>query len=225
MWPGPVTTVEVLTQPAAIRGPQGPTSTRTPAQFGDHIIMFLKLSAKLYTSVFHHGLKVLSLKSSARHELGRQECRRGNEPLGLRTEGPSQGWCPLPPSRLPAHTPALAGTSGQAAIMFILWTEGAGTGTLTARTRQSPLCLFYLFKIVCVNQAWWPVPVIPSLRRLRQARSCLRKKKKNDFHKAGLFLQISLSVPAPGLSWPPSHVPSSVDILAVFERELSYGGH
>lgn len=91
-------------------------------------------------------------------------------------------------------------------------------------SESSPIStLFYLFKIVCVcvNQAWWPVPVIPSLRRLRQARPCLRKKKKNDFHKAGL----SLSVPAPGLSWPPSHVPSSIDILAVFERELSSGGH
>lgn len=42
------------------------------------------------------------------------------------------------------------------------------------------------------------------------------EKKKNDFHKADLSLQICLSfpVPAPGLSWPPwGHVPSSVDIL------------
>lgn len=48
-------------------------------------------------------------------------------------------------------------------------------------SESSPIStLFYLFKIVCVcvNQAWWPVPVIPSLRRLRQARPCLRKKKK-----------------------------------------------
>lgn len=49
-----------------------------------------------------------------------------------------------------------------------------------------------------------------------------KEKKKNDFHKADLSL--SFPVPAPGLSWPPSHVPSSVDILAVFERKLSYGG-
>lgn len=113
MWPGPVTTVEVLTQPAAIRGPRGPTSTRTPAQFVDHVITFLKLSAKLYTSVFHHGLTVLSLKSSSRHERGRQQCRRGKEPLGLRTEGPSQGWRPLPPSfcflLTPQHWPEQVG--------------------------------------------------------------------------------------------------------------------
>lgn len=183
MWPGPVTTVEVLTQSAAIRGPQGPPSTRTPAQFGDHIITFLKLSAKLYTSVFHHGLKVLSLKSSSRPELGRQLCRRGSEPLGLRTEGPSQGWHPLPPTLCflltpqQRNSPVLAGASGQAAIMFISRTEGAGAGALTARTHQSPFCLFYLFEIMCVNQAWRPVPVSPSLRRLRQARPCLRKKK------------------------------------------------
>lgn len=100
--PGPVPAVEVLTQPAAIRGPGAPPSTRTPAQFGDHIIMFPKLSAKLYTSVFHHGLKVLSLKSSARREL----CRRGNEPLGLETEGPSQGWRPLPPTVCLLLTPS-----------------------------------------------------------------------------------------------------------------------
>lgn len=51
--------------------PLGPTvHPHTLARFGDHIIMFLKLSAKLYTSVFHHGLKVLSLESSARRELG-----------------------------------------------------------------------------------------------------------------------------------------------------------
>lgn len=62
VWSGPVTAVEILTQSAAIRGPKGPPSTCTPAQFGDHVIMFLKLSAKLYTSVFHHGLKVLSLQ-------------------------------------------------------------------------------------------------------------------------------------------------------------------
>lgn len=223
MWPGPVTTVEVLTQPAAIRGPRGPTSTRTPAQFVDHVITFLKLSAKLYTSVFHHGLTVLSLKSSSRHERGRQQCRRGKEPLGLRTEGPSQGWRPLPPSfcflLTPQHWPEQVGK--QQSCLYLRQRKQGQAPPQRELTNLHSVLPIQNRVCVCVNQAWWPVPVIPSLRRLRQARPCLRKKKKNDFHKAGL----SLSVPAPGLSWPPSHVPSSIDILAVFERELSSGGH
>lgn len=61
-----------------------------------------------------------------------------------------------------------------------------------------------------------------SITQEAEAGKTLSKEKKNDFHKADLSL--SFPVPAPGLSWPPSHVPSSVDILAVFERKLSYGG-
>lgn len=220
MWPGPVTAVEVLTQPAAIRGPRGPTSTRTPAQFGDHLIMFLKLSAKLYTSVFHHGLKVLSLKSSARHELGTQQCRRGKEPLGLRTEGPSQGWCPLPPSLCflltPQHWPEQVGKQ-QSCLYLRQRKQGQAP-----HSESSPIStLFYLFKIVCVCEPGMVASACNPITQEAEAGKALSKEKKNDFHKAGL----SLSVPAPGLSWPPSHVPSSVDILAVFERELSSGGH
>ena len=61
----------------------------------------------------------------------------------------------------------------------------------------------------------------PITQEAEAGKALSKEKKKNYFHKAGL----SLSVPAPGLSWPPSHVPSSIDILAVFERELSSGGH
>lgn len=123
---------------------------------------------------------------------------------------PKAGTLCLPPSASCSHasedSPVLAGTSGQAAITFILRTEGAGASALTARTHQSPLrFVFNLLRIMCVNQAWRPVPVTPSLRRLRQARPCLRRKKKNDFHKADLSLQICLSfpVPDPGLSRAP----------------------
>lgn len=189
--------------------------------------MFLKLSAKLYTSVFHHGLKVLSLKSSARHELGKQQCRRGNEPLGLRTEGPSQGWRPLPPSLcFLLTTPALAGTSGQAAIMFISRTEGAGQAPSQQELANLHFVCFTYSKL-CVCEPGMVASACNSITQEAEAGKTLskEKKKKKDFHKAGLSLQISLSVPAPGLSWPPSHVPSSVDILAVFEREFSYGGH
>lgn len=38
------------------------------------------------------------------------------------------------------------------------------------------------------------------------------------------FACLSLSLPL-GSAGPPGHVPSSVDILAVFERELSMAGH
>lgn len=182
MWPGPVTTVEVLTQSAAIRGPQGPPSTRTPAQFGDHIITFLKLSAKLYTSVFHHGLKVLSLKSSSRPELGRQLCRRGSEPLGLRTEGPSQGWHPLPPTLCflltpqQRNSPVLAGASGQAAIMFISRTEGAGAGDLTARTHQSPFCFLPIRNHVC--EPGMAASACKSITQEAEAGKTLSKEKK-----------------------------------------------
>lgn len=182
MWPGPVTTVEVLTQSAAIRGPQGPPSTRTPAQFGDHIITFLKLSAKLYTSVFHHGLKVLSLKSSSRPELGRQLCRRGSEPLGLRTEGPSQGWHPLPPTLCflltpqQRNSPVLAGASGQAAIMFISKTEGAGAGALTARTHQSPFCFLPIRNHVC--EPGMAASACKSITQEAEAGKTLSKEKK-----------------------------------------------
>lgn len=102
--PGPVPAVEVLTQPAAIRGPGAPPSTRTPAQFGDHIIMFPKLSAKLYTSVFHHGLKVLSLKSSARRELGDRCAEEEMSPWGSRQRVPPKaGALCLPPSASCSH--------------------------------------------------------------------------------------------------------------------------
>lgn len=154
--PSPVTTVEVLTQPAAIRGPQGPPSTCTPAELGDHVMMFLKLSAKLYTSVFHHGLKVLRLKSPARHELGQQLCRRGNEPLGLRTEGPSQGWHPLPPTFCflltpqQRNSPVLAGTSGQAATMFISRTEGAGQAPSRRELNNLQFVCFLTYSKSCV---------------------------------------------------------------------------
>lgn len=179
MWPGPVTTVEVLTQPAAIRGPRGPTSTRTPAQFVDHVITFLKLSAKLYTSVFHHGLTVLSLKSSSRHERGRQQCRRGKEPWGSgQRVPPKAGALCLPLSASCSHPST--GRNKWASSNHVYISDRGSRGR-RPHSESSPIStLFYLFKIVCVcvNQAWWPVPVIPSLRRLRQARPCLRKKKK-----------------------------------------------
>lgn len=98
----------------------------------------------------------------------------------------------------------LAGTSGQAASMFILRTEGTGSCPHSKNSKISSL-FFYPSKIMCVNQAWWPVPVIPSLRRRRQARPCLREK--SGFHKADLSLQTSsfLCPCTSGRSWPPSH--------------------
>lgn len=196
MWPGPVTTVEVLAQPAAIRGPRGPTSTHTPAQFGDHIIMFLKLSAKLYTSVFHHGLKVLSLKSSARHELGKQQCRRGNEPLGLRTEGPSQGWRPLPPSLcFLLTTPALAGTSGQAAIMFISRTEGAGQAPSQQELANLHSVCFTYSKL-CVCEPGMVASACNSITQEAEAGKTLSKeKKKKRFPQSWPFLADFLVCP------------------------------
>lgn len=142
---------------------------------------------------------------------------------------PSASHC-LPPAHTPAEEQPSAGR--------IKWTSsnhvysedrGGGASALTARTHQSPVWLWFffffnLFKIMCVNQAWWPVPVIPSLRRLRQARPCLRGKK-NDFHKADLSLQISLSVPVPGLSRPPGHIPRPSTFLLCLNVNFPMVGH
>lgn len=114
-----------------------------------------------------------------------------------------------------------------------VYIEDRGSRGKHPHSENSPIStsfcfVFNLSKIMCVNQAWRPVPVTPSLRRLRQARPCLRRKKKNDFHKADLSLQICLSfpVPAPGLSWPPGATsPLPLTYFAVFERELSMAGH
>lgn len=60
--PRPVSAVEVHTQPAAVgeparRPPPGPHTGRLSLEIL-FSIMFLELSAKLYTSVFHHGQNV-----------------------------------------------------------------------------------------------------------------------------------------------------------------------
>lgn len=84
------------------------------------------------------------------------------------------------------------------------------------------ILFFYLSKIVCVNQAWWPVPVSPSLRRLRQARPCPGKTKESDAQRAALYLQassLSLSLHL-WARWPPM-VPSPADILDVLGHGLS----
>lgn len=83
----------------------------------------------------------------------------------------------------------------------------------------------FTYSKLCVCEPGMVASACNSITQEAEAGKTLSKEKKKDFHKAGLSLPISLSVPAPGLSWPPSHVPSSTDILAVFERELSYGGH
>lgn len=59
--PRPVSAVEVHAQPAAVSGARRAAVARPPRRLSLEVtllIMFLELSAKLYTSVFHHGLKV-----------------------------------------------------------------------------------------------------------------------------------------------------------------------
>lgn len=166
MWPGPVTTVEVLTQPAAIRGPRGPTSTRTPAQFGDHVIMFLKLSAKLYTSVFHHGLKVSSLQRGTSWADSSAEEERSPWGSGQRVP-PKAGTLCLSLSASCLHPST--GRNKWASSNHVYISDRGSRGR-RPHSESSPISTLVLpiKNHVCVNQAWWPVPVIPSLRRLRQ---------------------------------------------------------
>lgn len=70
--------------------------------------------------------------------------------------------------------------------------EDRGQGKCPHSKNSTISILFFkLSKIVCVNQAWWPVPVSLSLRRLRQARPCPGKTKESDIHRAALHLQVS----------------------------------
>lgn len=68
----------------------------------------------------------------------------------------------------------LARSSGQAVSMFMLRMEGAGGRCPHSKNSKVSILFFYPTKIMCVNQTWWLMPVIPSLRR--QARPCLREK-------------------------------------------------
>lgn len=160
--------------------------------------MFLKLSAKLYTSVFHHGLKVLSLKSSARHELGTQQCRRGKEPLGLRTEGPSQGWRPLPPSLCflltPQHWPEQVGKQ-QSCLYLRQRKQGQAP-----HSESSPIStLFYLFKIVCVCEPGMVASACNPITQEAEAGKALSKEKKKMISTELAFPCLSLHPGSAGL--------------------------
>lgn len=102
--PSPLSAVEVLTQPAAVGAWRPMPSSRTSAQFGDHVlVMFLKLSAKLYTSVFHHGLKVGELQQG----MGCVDCLLERRPApSAQVQHALPGWHPLPRLPLPAGSAA-----------------------------------------------------------------------------------------------------------------------
>lgn len=126
--------------------PQGPAVRLHTGSVGRSHFTFLKLSAKLYTSVFHHGLKVLSLKSQRGVSWADCVQKRKLSPRGSGQRVPlprlaSSASHFLLSAHAPAEEQASAGQpSGQAASMFVLRTEGAGAGALIASTQKSPLC-------------------------------------------------------------------------------------
>lgn len=95
-----------------------------------------------------------------------------------------------------------------------VYIEDRGSRGKRPHSKNSPIStsfcfVFNLFKIMCVNQAWRPVPVTPSLRRLRQARPCLRRKKKmisTELTFPCRFACLSLSLPL-GSAGPPGPRP------------------
>lgn len=77
---------------------------------------------------------------------------------------------------------------------------------------------------MCVNQAWWSVPAIPSLRRRRQAQPCLRKKvisTKLTFPCRFPWFPLSLHLWA---NWPPNHCPSSLTYLLYLNMNFPLSG-
>lgn len=109
MRPRPVSAVEVHAQPAAVGGARRAAPARPPRRLSlevTFLITFLKLSAKLYTSVFHHGLKVGELVRGTGP--GRTPKRPGREPLSSpprRRPGPSSEAAAARPQRHPPPAP------------------------------------------------------------------------------------------------------------------------
>lgn len=154
--------------------PQGPAVRLHTGSVGRSHFTFLKLSAKLYTSVFHHGLKVLSLKSQrgvswADSVQKRKLSRRGS---GQRVPPKTGVLC------LPLSTFCSRPSRGTGQCWPIKWTsskhvcvEDGGSRGRCPHSKHSKVSIvfFYPSKIMCVNQAWWLMPVLSTLRRLRQA--------------------------------------------------------
>ena len=99
--PGTVPAVEVLAQPAAVGSRPRPPAPSGPTTSPTLLILFLKLSEKLYTSVFHHGLKVGGPRRGAG---GTGAARRGSSPTP--TPGPAVPARPAPRGWMRSPTPA-----------------------------------------------------------------------------------------------------------------------
>lgn len=198
--------------------PQGPAVRLHTGSVGRSHFTFLKLSAKLYTSVFHHGLKVLSLKSQRGVSRADSVQKRKLSPRGSGQRVPPKTGVLC----LPLSTFCSRPSRGTGQCWPIKWTsskhvcveDGGSRGRCPQQALKSLHCVFLPIQ----NHVCEPGMVVDACTLYTQeteaGRPCLKRKE---------VIPTKVTLPFAGFLSSPVFVPlGSAGLLATSPLPLTY---